>query len=156
LNFPVLFSLASLLVLWLATKIGVSLRARRPLKDDEHADFGVVQSAALTLLALLIGFSFSMAIGRYDLRKTYEESEAKAIGTEHARAGLLPAAQTAVVRAQLKKYTACEFRSTEPARRPSFTKSIRIPLNCSRRCGQLLKQRPYRNRHLWSPSPWRA
>ena len=46
-----------------------------------------------------------MAIARYDLRKTYEEAEANAIGTEYVRAGLLPAADAAQVRAQLKKYT---------------------------------------------------
>ena len=49
-----------------------------------------VQAAALTLLGLIIGFSFSMATGRYDLRKSYEEAEANAIGTEYVRADLLP------------------------------------------------------------------
>jgi hypothetical protein len=43
----------------------------------------------LTLLALIIGFSFSMAVSRYDQRKSYEEAEANAIGTEYARADLL-------------------------------------------------------------------
>ncbi len=33
-------------------------------------DFGTVLAASLTLLGLIIGFSFSMATGRYDLRKT--------------------------------------------------------------------------------------
>ena len=42
-----------------------------------------MQAATLTLLGLIIGFSFSMAIGRYDLRRTYEEAEANAIGTEY-------------------------------------------------------------------------
>ena len=45
-----------------------------------------------------------MAISRYDLRKNYEEAEANAIGTEYVRAGLLPAADAAVVRALLRKY----------------------------------------------------
>ena len=92
LNYPVLFSLLLLVVLWLSARIGTFLRGRRPLKDDEREDFGVVQTATLTLLGLIIGFSFSMAVGRYDLRKNYEEAEANAIGTEYFRAGLLPAA----------------------------------------------------------------
>ena len=104
LNYPRIFFLFSLLVLWLAAQIGASLRRRRPLKDDEREDFGVVQAATLTLLGLIIGFSFSMAIGRYDQRKNYEEAEANAIGTEYVRAGLLPAADAAAVRAQLRKY----------------------------------------------------
>ena len=55
----------------------------------------MVETATLTLLGLIIGFSFSMAITRYDLRKNYEEAEANAIGTEYVRAGLLPAADAA-------------------------------------------------------------
>ena len=104
LNYPRVFFLLSLVVLWLAAKAGASFRRRRPLKDDEREDFGVVQAAALTLLALIIGFSFSMATARYDLRKSYEEGEANAIGTEYVRAGLLPPADATRVRAQLKKY----------------------------------------------------
>jgi hypothetical protein len=42
----------------------------------------------LTLLALIIGFSFSMAVTRYDQRKNTEQ-EANAIGTEYVRADLL-------------------------------------------------------------------
>jgi hypothetical protein len=58
----------------------------------------------LTLLALVIGFSLSMAVGRYDQRKNYEEEEANAIGTEFLRADLLPAAQAATIRSLLAKY----------------------------------------------------
>jgi hypothetical protein len=45
----------------------------------------------MTLLALIIGFTFSMAVSRYDQRRTLEEAEANAIGTEYLRADLLPA-----------------------------------------------------------------
>jgi len=41
-------------------------------------------------LALIIGFTFSMAIDRHDNRETLEEGEANAIGTEYLRADLLP------------------------------------------------------------------
>src|SRR5271165_627435 len=104
LNLPVLMFIPTVLVLWLASQFGAVLGRRRPLKDDEREDFGIVQTATLTLLALIIGFSFSMAISRYDLRKSYEESEANAIGTEYVRAGLVPAANAAGVRALLSKY----------------------------------------------------
>jgi hypothetical protein len=46
-------------------------------------------TASLTLPALIIGFSFSMAVTRYEQRKNYEEAEANAIGTEFVRADLL-------------------------------------------------------------------
>jgi hypothetical protein len=95
----------SFVTLWLAARIGVSLRHRR--KDDAEdfsQDFGIVLGATLTLLGLVIGFTFSMAINRYDQRKDYEEAEANAIGTEYIRADLLPAADAARVQALLKQY----------------------------------------------------
>ena len=104
LSYPGIFFLFSFLVLWLSAQMGAYLRRRRPLKDDERNDFNIVEAATLTLLGLIIGFSFSMATTRYDLRKNYEEAEANAIGTEYVRAGLLPAADAAGVRAQLRKY----------------------------------------------------
>ena len=103
-NFPVLMFFPSVLILWLAAQYGAYWCRRRPLRDDEREDFSLVQTATLTLLGLIIGFTFSMATGRYDQRKNYEEAEANAIGTEYVRAGLLPAADAATVRAQLTKY----------------------------------------------------
>src|SRR5271166_3775287 len=104
-NYPVLFSLLLSVIMWLAAQAGAVLRRRRPLQDAERDDFGLVEGATLTLLALIIGFSFSMSTTRYDLRKNYEEAEANAIGTEYVRAGLLPAGDAATIRSQLRKYT---------------------------------------------------
>ena len=104
LSYPRVFFVFSFLLLWLSAQLGASLRRRRPLKDDERGDFGIVQTATLTLLGLIIGFSFSMAVSRYDLRKSYEEAEANAIGTEYVRADLLSTTGAATVRAQLRKY----------------------------------------------------
>src|SRR5882672_6769155 len=68
-------------------------------------DFSVILAASLTLLGLIIGFSFSMATARYDMRKTYEEAEANAIGTEYVRADLLGPAEASQLRGLLKQYT---------------------------------------------------
>src|SRR6185312_1893445 len=103
-NLPVPFFFLSLLVFWLAGRFGGYLRIKHPLKDEARDDFAIVQAATLTLLGLIIGFSFSMAISRYDQRKNYEEAEANAIGTEHARADLLPPSDAARVRELLRKY----------------------------------------------------
>jgi hypothetical protein len=105
LNFPLLVFALSFVVLSLSAQAGDTLRNRlRPLQEDERADFGLVLGAILTLLGLLIGFTFSMAISRYDQRKNYEEDEANAIGTEYVRADLLPAGDGARLRELLKKY----------------------------------------------------
>ena len=91
--------------LWLSAWIGsFFFKRRQKLEEDMREDYGVILTATLTLLGLIIGFSFSMAIGRYEQRKNYEEEEANAIGTEYVRADLLPAADAARVRALLRNY----------------------------------------------------
>jgi hypothetical protein len=104
-DYPLLVFVVSFVVLWLATQFGAGVLKRwRKLEQDAHEDFGVILAATLTLLGLIIGFSFSMATSRYDQRKNLEEAEANAIGTEYIRADLLPAAEAAKVRALLRNY----------------------------------------------------
>ena len=104
-NFPLLVFAMSFLLLSLAAAVGDIVRSKiHPLVEEERDDFGIILSATLTLLGLLIGFSFSMAISRYDQRKNYEEAEANAIGTEYVRADLLPPGDRARVRELLRMY----------------------------------------------------
>lgn len=104
LSHPILLFPLSVFTLWLSARAGIFLRNRRPLCDEDRDDFAFVETATLTLLGLIIGFTFSMAVGRYDLRRNYEEAEANAIGTEYVRAGLLPSADAAQIRTLLEKY----------------------------------------------------
>jgi hypothetical protein len=88
-----------------AAYIGDRLRRYvRPVKKDEREDINTALTATLTLLAVIIGFSFSMAVSRYDQRKNCEEAEANAISTEYLRADLLPADDAAKVRELLRTY----------------------------------------------------
>src|SRR5271154_165344 len=104
-DYPSVVFVSTLVAMSLSAWIGASvLRRVKGLTAESREDFNVVQAATLTLLALMIGFSFSMAVGRYDQRKNYEEEEANAIGTEYVRADLLPAADGEKVRALLKQY----------------------------------------------------
>src|SRR5450631_3350733 len=104
-NYPVLVFLAAFAIMWLSSHFGALVHSRnRPLEGEVREDFGVVLAASLTLLGLIIGFTFSMAVSRYDLRKTYEEAEANAIGTEYVRADLLQPEDAAKVRALLRTY----------------------------------------------------
>src|SRR6201987_6579183 len=105
LDYPFLILAVSLLIFWTAAWVGSALRGRQSdQKKDDHDYFAFVLGGTLTMLGLIIGFSFSMAVNRYDQRKNYEEEEANAIGTEYARADLLPAAQAAQLRQLLAKY----------------------------------------------------
>src|SRR5215471_3938460 len=104
-NHPIVFFVVSLVVLWLSAQLGATVRRRRhPASLEDAEDFKFVLGGTLTLLGLLIGFTFSMAAGRYDQRKNYEEEEANAIGTEYVRTDLLPPADAAKVRSLLKEY----------------------------------------------------
>ena len=91
----------------IAAYVGDVVRERvQSFRQGERHDFNTVQAATLTLLALVIGFTFSMAVSRYDQRKALEEAEANAIGTEYLRADLLPADGSAQVREMLRTYLA--------------------------------------------------
>src|SRR5262249_33989455 len=101
---------AVLVVQWLAAYGGDTFRRKvRPLKKEgEREDFDIVRTASLTLLGLIIGFSFAMAVSRYDQRKNLEEAEANAIGKEYLRGDLLPADDASRVRELIRKY--CDER----------------------------------------------
>lgn len=106
-NHPRILALACFVVMSVLARLGVLLRTR--LHATGKADSGnltLVVSAALTLLGLIIGFTFSMATERYDQRRLFEEEEANAIGTEYVRADLLPPPQAAATRDLLRQYLA--------------------------------------------------
>jgi hypothetical protein len=109
----------ALVVLAGAAYIGDRLHRRaRLVKKDEQADFDTALAATLTLLGLIIGFSFSMAVSRYDQRKNCEEAEANAIGTEYVRADLLQDADGTKLRELLRIYTDQRIAFYSGDRRP--------------------------------------
>ena len=104
-RYPLLILVLSLFAFWISARIGASLPERQGERENVgHDDFDILLGATLTLLALIIGFTFSMAVSRYDQRKNLEEEEANAIGTEYLRVHVLPAADAARVGALLKSY----------------------------------------------------
>jgi hypothetical protein len=105
LDYPLVLFGLSAMALWLATRLGASiLRKRIGLPSEVREDFNTILVTTLTLNGLIIGFSFSMAINRYEQRKNYEEAEANAIGTEYSRASLLPSEAADNVRTLLRQY----------------------------------------------------
>jgi hypothetical protein len=83
------------LALAAALELGFRLGRRRHDPTDAHIAQHVtsLQAAALTLLALLLGFTFAMAVSRYDARKSLVQAQANAIGTAALRAQFLPEAE---------------------------------------------------------------
>jgi len=122
---PLVVLVLTYVSMWVFARLGAWLATRRlvDLELEGRSVFGVVSTATLTLLALIIGFTFSMALSRYDERKNLEEAEANAIGTELARADLLPPADAAKVRALLRDYVneriaRYVYRAERPAAKP--------------------------------------
>lgn len=110
-NLPMVILLLTFIGLWGFAWIGAWLGSRMIQRGKSlPEEYGMVVSATLTLMGLLIGFSFSMAISRYDLRKNYEEEEANAIGTEYVRADLLPDSVRQRVQEQLLQYLELRIR----------------------------------------------
>jgi hypothetical protein len=102
---PFLLLAVSFVALCLCAWIGaVAFAPKVPRPSEARQEVSTVLAASLTLLGLIIGFSFSMAIARYDLRNQYEESEASAISTAYLRADLLGEADASKVRQLLKTY----------------------------------------------------
>lgn len=112
-NYPTVICALALVCLWASARLGVFLRNRRTVDESQKDEYGIVLSATLTLLGLLIGFSFSMAIGRYEQRKDYEEEEANAIGTEYIRVDLLADPVRAKLKADLARYLDLRIRRYE-------------------------------------------
>ncbi|MGH7708470.1 MAG: hypothetical protein ACREM8_13200 [Vulcanimicrobiaceae bacterium] len=65
---------------------------------------GVVQTATFTLVSLLLAFSFSLALSRYEARRALVARETNAVGTAILRADLLPPMLRDSARDLLRQY----------------------------------------------------
>ena len=102
---PWIMSAIVFALLWAIARFGAMVRNwRAGITSAEHSDLDLVRNATFTLLAVILGFSLSMSVSRYDLRKSYEEGEANAIGTAYARLDLLPADTSPATRELLRDY----------------------------------------------------
>ncbi|GEN98302.1 hypothetical protein NSE01_01350 [Novosphingobium sediminis] len=99
---PGLGLLAVMTVCW---RLGVALH-RRAGAGGETGGESYVLSGAFGLLALLMAFAFSLAIGRYETRRLLVVEEANAIGTMATRLALLEDAQRQPLKASLARYAA--------------------------------------------------
>lgn len=111
LDHPIVMLLVLLALFWSTTRFGSALRGWLvDFDESRRGDFDIVLGATLTLLSLIVGFSFSMAASRYDQRKNLEEEEANAIGTAYARADLFPSADAVRVKGLLREYANLRIR----------------------------------------------
>src|SRR5271166_1433726 len=95
-----------LVLLLLAAQVGAWLSLRFPPDSSEEAksEFGIAQAAIFGLVGLLLGFSFSLALTRFDARRDVVLREANAISTTLLRCDLLEPGTGRALRERLKDY----------------------------------------------------
>lgn len=101
--------IAAVLVMELSFRVGGIIAARRNAAARRHID--VLQTSMLGLLALLLGFSFSLAFDRHQARTDAVVDEANAIEGVWRLAATLPAPWDEDSRRELRAYTG--FRVAE-------------------------------------------
>jgi hypothetical protein len=105
--------LGSVVVFFAAAEVGYRLGARSE-KTSEESHLGVVLGGLLGLLAILLGFTVSMAGNRFEARRALVVQEANAVGTAWLRADLLPEPQRAESRALLREYASARLEAARP------------------------------------------
>lgn len=98
---------------WIGKKVKVQMT--QPMKDQ----ISTIQTAILTIFTFLLGFTFAMALARFDNRKQMVVKESNAIGTAVLRSQLLPENQRAKMNALFKQYVNVEFSITSRANVPA-------------------------------------
>jgi len=89
----------------LAMEVGFrSGRHKKASVAETITQASAVLASMLGLLALLLAFTFSAALQRYEDRSETVVAEANAIGTAYLRAGLLPSDMRGEVQALLRRY----------------------------------------------------
>ena len=89
----VLITIALVAAMVLVAELGYRLgrRGRKTHDEPERTQIVSIQSVTLGLLALLLGFTFAMALSRFEYRKQMVVEESNAIGTAALRSQFLPA-----------------------------------------------------------------
>src|SRR4029453_8915610 len=85
-------------------RVGVAHSRTKPEKTKDGGNN--VPAAVLTLLGLLLGFSFAMAVSRYEARRDLVIQEENSIDKTERRAQLLPDPPAANVERLLREYVA--------------------------------------------------
>jgi hypothetical protein len=95
-------------------RFGRLIRTR--IDETAKSWISTIDAAILGILALLLGFTFSMSLSRFDLRKQLVIEEANAIGTTYLRAQLLPEPYMTEISDLLRQYVDVRLEGTKPGK----------------------------------------
>lgn len=95
-----------LALLFVALRLGWVLgqKDRKDSDESEISQMRGLQGAMLGLLALLLGFTFSMAVQRFDTRREIIVNEANSIGTAYLRADVADEPERSALQQLLARY----------------------------------------------------
>jgi hypothetical protein len=85
-------------------------KAKSRTAENTESQLGVVEGGILGVLGLLLGFTMSMAVTRFEARKQLVLDEANAIETSYLRARLLPAPESTQIASLLREYVAVRLQ----------------------------------------------
>ena len=100
--------LAAMTVAWL-----IGRRSHRNQSEEGRSQTTAVQGSMLGLLALLLGFTFSLGLSRHDTRSAAVVQEANAIGTAWLRTDFLPEELRTQAQADLRRYARLRLEAAE-------------------------------------------
>jgi hypothetical protein len=116
-----------------ATEAGFRLgrRSEPQTSDKTKSSVSTVEAAMLGVLGLLLGFTMSMAVSRFEARKQLVLDEANAISTSSLRAALLPAPEGPDIGNLLRQYINVRVQygnvHDDPTQQDSYhTQSVRL------------------------------
>jgi len=110
------YSLLTIFLVGLAVVLGASEIGRwlgGRTEDRGSSNVSTLESAVFGLLALMLGFTFAMALSRFEARRDAVLNEANAIGTTALRARLLPEPERKEVLQLLKQYVKIRLEITQ-------------------------------------------
>lgn len=115
-----LIGLGTLVLLIVSVEIGywIGLKAKVEMTQPMKSQISTIQTAILTIFTFLLGFTFAMALSRFDNRKQMVVKESNAIGTAVLRSKLLPENQRAKMIELFRQYVNVEFSITSRANIP--------------------------------------
>lgn len=109
---PLIFLLLVVLAIFLlATEIGfrAGIRMRTWVSESSRGQVTAIAGALLALLGLLLGFTFSMAVMRFEARKHLVIQEANAIDTASLRSQFLPEPQRSEAAQLFREYVSVQL-----------------------------------------------
>ena len=123
---PLVFIGPALFILFLLAAHGGAILSRRFTASGDAYPSGLVIGAATSLLGLLVAFTFSIALGRYEVRRDLIVREANAVRNVVHRAEMVSSPLGEVIVAQTRDYltTRIVLEGVDPSATPPLSNTL--------------------------------